>query len=52
MLDFRDHALATVKDIEDIGSVGKKVGICPYYASRSVIKHSEVSTNNINAALI
>lgn len=43
LLQFRDHALATVKDIEDIGKVGKEIGICPYYASRSVIKHSEVS---------
>lgn len=42
-LQFRDHALATVKDIEDIGKVGKQIGICPYYASRSVIKHSEVN---------
>lgn len=42
-LEFRDHALATVKDIEDLGKVGRKVGICPYYASRSVIKQSEVS---------
>lgn len=41
-LQFRDHALATVKDIEDIGKVGKQIGICPYYASRQVIKHSEV----------
>lgn len=41
-LRFRDHTLATIKDIEDIGKVGKQVGICPYYASRSVIKHSEV----------
>lgn len=43
ILQFRDHALATVKDIEDIGKVGKEIGICPYYASRSVIKNSEVS---------
>lgn len=43
ILQFRDHALATVKDIEDIGKVGREIGICPYYASRSVIKHSEVS---------
>ncbi|CAG8242016.1 unnamed protein product [Penicillium salamii] len=43
-LEFRDHALATVKDIEDIGQVGKKLGICPYYASRPVIKHSEIVT--------
>ena len=47
MLQFRDHALATVKDIEDIGKVGKQIGICPYYASRSVIKHSEVSIHII-----
>ncbi|KAJ5198386.1 uncharacterized protein N7498_007503 [Penicillium cinerascens] len=44
VLQFRDHALATVKDIEDIGKVGKEIGICPYYASRSVIKHSEIVT--------
>ncbi|KAE8375307.1 helicase C-terminal domain-containing protein [Aspergillus bertholletiae] len=43
-LQFRDHALATVKDIEDIGKLGKNIGICPYYASRSVIKHSEIVT--------
>ncbi|RAL06325.1 ATP-dependent DNA helicase-like protein [Aspergillus ibericus CBS 121593] len=41
VLRFRDHALATVKDIEDLGNLGKKIGICPYYASRSVVKHSE-----------
>lgn len=44
MLQFRDRTLATVKDIEDIGQVGQQIGICPYYASRSVIKHSEVGT--------
>ena len=47
VLQFRDRTLATVKDIEDIGLVGKEIGICPYYASRSVIKHSEVSVNRI-----
>ncbi|KAJ5566303.1 Helicase-like DEXD box c2 type [Penicillium sp. DV-2018c] len=43
-LEFRDHVLATVKDVEDIADVGKKLGICPYYASRPVIKHSEIVT--------
>jgi chromosome transmission fidelity protein 1 len=43
-LQFRDHTLATIKDIEDIGKVGKELGICPYYASRPVIKHSEVNS--------
>jgi chromosome transmission fidelity protein 1 len=40
--EFRDHALAKVRDIEDLGSLGKKLGICPYYASRATIKPSEV----------
>ncbi|GKZ51100.1 ATP-dependent DNA helicase chl1 [Aspergillus brasiliensis] len=44
VLQFRDHALATVKDIEDLGKLGKKIGICPYYASRSVVKNSEIVT--------
>jgi chromosome transmission fidelity protein 1 len=39
---FRDHALAKIRDIEDLGELGKKVGICPYYASRATIKPSEV----------
>lgn len=41
--DFRDHVLAKVQDIEDIGKIGKRMSICPYYASRPVIKHIEVS---------
>ena len=40
---FRDHALARIRDIEELGSLGKKIGICPYYASRAVISPSEVS---------
>ena len=41
--DFRDHALAQIRDIEDLGKLGKKLGVCPYYASRATIKPSEVS---------
>ena len=40
--DFRDHTLAKIRDIEDLGKLGKKIGICPYYASRAAIKPSEV----------
>jgi chromosome transmission fidelity protein 1 len=43
---FRDYALATVRDIEDMGKLGKDIGICPYYASRPVIKHSEVGAGH------
>ncbi len=42
--DFRDHALATIKDIEDMGSLGTEIGICPYYASRAAIKQAEIVT--------
>ncbi|GMG09821.1 unnamed protein product [Aspergillus oryzae] len=48
VLQFRDHVLATVKDIEDIGKLGKDIGICPYYASRSVTKHSEVDALDLS----
>jgi len=41
--DFRDHALATIRDIEDLAKLGKTMGTCPYYAARSAIKPSEVS---------
>jgi chromosome transmission fidelity protein 1 len=42
--DFRDHSLASIRDIEDLGSLGRKIGICPYYASRAVIRPSEIVT--------
>ena len=40
--EFRDHALARIRDIEDLGILGKKLGICPYYASRPATKFCEV----------
>ncbi|KAF2402582.1 DNA repair helicase [Trichodelitschia bisporula] len=42
--DFKDHALAKIRDIEDLGELGKKISICPYYASRSTIKPCEIVT--------
>jgi chromosome transmission fidelity protein 1 len=41
---FRDHALATLRDIEDMGTLGKEIGVCPYYASRAAIKPAEIVT--------
>ena len=43
---FRDHTLARIRDIEDLGSLGKRLGICPYYASRATTKSSEVRGNS------
>ncbi|KAK6434693.1 ATP-dependent DNA helicase chl1 [Oleoguttula sp. CCFEE 5521] len=44
VLDFRDHALASVHDIEDLAGVGKRLGVCPYYASRSAVDPAEIVT--------
>ncbi|KAK4185645.1 ATP-dependent RNA helicase chl1 [Podospora australis] len=41
---FRDTALATVPDIEDMFRIGKEVQVCPYYASRTAIPGAEVIT--------
>lgn len=42
--EFRDHTLSELRDIEDMGSLGKQIGICPYYASRSAINTAEIIT--------
>lgn len=42
--DFRDEALATLPDIEDLYMLGKKHQICPYYASRTAIPTAEIVT--------
>ena len=46
---FRDNALARIRDIEDLGTIGRKIGICPYYASRATIKPSEVGSRAASA---
>lgn len=43
-LDFRDHALSRIRDIEDMAKLGSRVQICPYYASRPAIQHAEIVT--------
>ncbi|KAK6334384.1 ATP-dependent DNA helicase chl1 [Orbilia blumenaviensis] len=42
--EFRDLALADIKDIEDLRGVGEKLKICGYYASREAIKPTEIIT--------
>ncbi|SPO05517.1 related to CHL1 - protein of the DEAH box family [Cephalotrichum gorgonifer] len=41
---FRDTALATLPDIEDLHALGKSLSVCPYYASRAAIPASEIIT--------
>lgn len=41
---FRDNTLATVPDIEDLFELGKKLQVCPYYASRTAVAGAEIIT--------
>ncbi|KAI0474916.1 DNA repair helicase [Xylariaceae sp. FL0804] len=41
---FRDGALATLPDIEDLFGLGKKLQVCPYYASRTAVPGAEIIT--------
>ncbi|KAI1101125.1 DNA repair helicase [Jackrogersella minutella] len=41
---FRDSALATLPDIEDLFELGKKLRVCPYYASRTAVPGAEIIT--------
>ncbi|KAG5981508.1 hypothetical protein E4U55_002863 [Claviceps digitariae] len=41
---FRDTALATIPDIEDLHQLGKSLSVCPYYASRSAVPGAEIIT--------
>ncbi|KAA8907495.1 hypothetical protein TRICI_004971 [Trichomonascus ciferrii] len=40
--DFRNHALAQIRDIEDLADLGKEMNVCPYYESRKVIPSAEI----------
>jgi len=41
---FRDNTIAQIQDIEDIATLGKRMKLCPYYASRAAISATEVLT--------
>ncbi|OAA81954.1 DNA helicase (DNA repair), Rad3 type [Akanthomyces lecanii RCEF 1005] len=42
--EFRDTALATIPDIEDLHQLGKSLQVCPYYASRTALPGAEIVT--------
>ncbi|KAI9150059.1 chromosome transmission fidelity 1 [Paramyrothecium foliicola] len=41
---FRDNALGTIPDIEDLHLLGKSLAVCPYYASRTALPGAEIIT--------
>ncbi|CAJ0765351.1 15944_t:CDS:10 [Entrophospora sp. SA101] len=50
-LDFRDHVLAEVRDIEDLAHLGKKLNTCPYYGTRKSIRQCQIVTLPYNLIL-
>ena len=42
MSDLRDQVLAVPRDVEDLASLGRSMGCCPYYGSRGAIATAEV----------
>lgn len=42
--EFRDTALASIPDIEDLHQLGKSLSVCPYYASRTALPGAEIIT--------
>ena len=43
-LDYRNQVLAAVSDIEDLRSLGKTHGVCPYYGSRRALGLAQIVT--------
>ncbi|KAL7753537.1 ATP-dependent DNA helicase chl1 [Sorochytrium milnesiophthora] len=50
-LAFRDHALAEVRDIEELVHVGKTLNACPYYGARKAVRSANLVTLPYNMLL-
>ncbi|CAN6634625.1 ATP-dependent DNA helicase Chl1p [Trichomonascus vanleenenianus] len=42
--EFKNRALAQIRDIEELADLGKKLGVCPYYESRNAAVQAEIVT--------
>lgn len=51
VLEFRDRAMAQVRDIEDLVQLGRDMNTCPYYASRTSAKQAQLITLPYNLLL-
>ncbi|EPQ26870.1 uncharacterized protein PFL1_05505 [Pseudozyma flocculosa PF-1] len=51
VLEFRDHAMAEVTDIEDLVQLGRDMKTCPYFAARSSARQAELITLPYNLLL-
>ncbi|KAG0091144.1 DEAD H (Asp-Glu-Ala-Asp His) box helicase 11 [Podila epicladia] len=51
LLEFRDHALAHIRDIEELAALGTELETCPYYGSRKTVRHCQLVTLPYNLLL-
>ncbi|KAI8352753.1 helicase C-terminal domain-containing protein [Mortierella sp. GBAus27b] len=51
LLEFRDHTLARVRDIEELAELGSELETCPYYGSRQAVRHCQLVTLPYNLLL-
>ncbi|KAF9312900.1 ATP-dependent DNA helicase chl1 [Podila horticola] len=51
LLEFRDHALAHLHDIEELAALGTELETCPYYGSRKSVRHCQLVTLPYNLLL-
>ncbi|KAG0256848.1 DEAD H (Asp-Glu-Ala-Asp His) box helicase 11 [Mortierella polycephala] len=51
LLEFRDHTLARVRDIEELAELGTELETCPYYGSRQTVRHCQLITLPYNLLL-
>ncbi|KAF9331459.1 ATP-dependent DNA helicase chl1 [Podila minutissima] len=51
LLEFRDHALTHVRDIEELAALGTELETCPYYGSRKAVRHCQLVTLPYNLLL-
>lgn len=49
---LRDAALATPMDVEDLGTLGRRMGACPYFAARSAVAEADVVLLPYSALLV
>lgn len=47
-----DAALATPMDVEDLGTLGKRLGACPYYAARTAVAEADLVLLPYSALLV
>lgn len=49
---LRNAALATPMDVEDLGTLGKRLGGCPYFAARSAVADADLVLLPYSALLV